>query len=339
MKNSITGFSYVVDLSAFIEHAHAAIVLDCGARLAHGGRRRRRGRPRAVFRHAPGAGRRRALSRNARACFPRPTFWAAAPAARFATTTSATTRSRRSRCASMRPGCGSPARAGAAPEHSRACGEAIGRALAADDLAGIFVLSDGLNVNGSELVAGITGVVGERIPLTGGLAGDGAQFRGNAGRRRLRPAQAHGRGGRLLRRRRPHRPRQRRRLGRIRAAPPHHPLARQRAVRARRRAGARSLRALSRRGRRARACPAPRCSFPLRIRDPGAARSRRGAHHPRGRPRGALDDVCRRRAGGLGGAADARQFRPAGRRRRRGRAPGPPTGSAAPTPATRSPCW
>src|SRR5580704_9404804 len=39
------------------------------------------------------------------------------------------------------------------PEGSRSCGEAIGRTLAADDLAGIFVLSDGLNVNGSELVA------------------------------------------------------------------------------------------------------------------------------------------------------------------------------------------
>ena len=62
------------------------------------------------------------------------------------------------------------------PGHSRSCGEAIGRALAADDLAGIFVLSDGLNVNGSELVAGIAGVVGSKIPLTGGLAGDSATF-------------------------------------------------------------------------------------------------------------------------------------------------------------------
>ena len=62
------------------------------------------------------------------------------------------------------------------PAQSRACGEALGRALKDDDLAGIFVLSDGLNVNGSELVAGITSLVGERVPLTGGLAGDGAQF-------------------------------------------------------------------------------------------------------------------------------------------------------------------
>lgn len=59
---------------------------------------------------------------------------------------------------------------------SRAAGESIGRDLAGDDLAGIFILSDGLNVNGSALVAGITSVVGERVSLTGGLAGDGAQF-------------------------------------------------------------------------------------------------------------------------------------------------------------------
>jgi hypothetical protein len=60
---------------------------------------------------------------------------------------------------------------------SRACGEKIGRALAADDLAGIFVLSDGLNVNGSELVAGITSEIGDGVSLTGGLAGDGAEFK------------------------------------------------------------------------------------------------------------------------------------------------------------------
>jgi hypothetical protein len=64
----------------------------------------------------------------------------------------------------------------AAPAQSRACGEAIGRALRADDLAGIFVLSDGLNVNGSELVAGMSSLVGKDITVTGGLAGDGADF-------------------------------------------------------------------------------------------------------------------------------------------------------------------
>ncbi len=59
--------------------------------------------------------------------------------------------------------------------HSRTYGEAIGRTLASDDLAGVFVLSDGLAVNGSELVAGIGMHVGN-VPISGGLAGDGSQF-------------------------------------------------------------------------------------------------------------------------------------------------------------------
>jgi len=59
---------------------------------------------------------------------------------------------------------------------SRACGEKIGTRLLADDLSGVMVLSDGLNVNGSELVGGITDVIGPSVPLTGGLAGDGAEF-------------------------------------------------------------------------------------------------------------------------------------------------------------------
>jgi hypothetical protein len=62
------------------------------------------------------------------------------------------------------------------PESSRLCGAAIGRALAAADLVWIFVLSDGLNVNGSDLVAGITSAVGKGVAVTGGLAGDGADF-------------------------------------------------------------------------------------------------------------------------------------------------------------------
>ena len=63
------------------------------------------------------------------------------------------------------------------PQGSRAYGEALGRELHSADLAGVFVLSDGLNVNGSELVAGISKVIGGDIPLTGGLAGDGANFK------------------------------------------------------------------------------------------------------------------------------------------------------------------
>ena len=59
---------------------------------------------------------------------------------------------------------------------SRSCGETIGRALSEEDLAGVFLLSDGLNVNGSELVNGLVAAIGPGIPLTGGLAGDGANF-------------------------------------------------------------------------------------------------------------------------------------------------------------------
>lgn len=58
---------------------------------------------------------------------------------------------------------------------SRRCGKAIGKELAAADLAGAFVLSDGLHVNGSDLVAGIASEIGA-VPITGGLAGDGSQF-------------------------------------------------------------------------------------------------------------------------------------------------------------------
>jgi hypothetical protein len=61
-------------------------------------------------------------------------------------------------------------------DQSRGCGATIGRELSGDGLAGVFVLSDGLNVNGSELVAGITDAIGRDIPLSGGLAGDGSQF-------------------------------------------------------------------------------------------------------------------------------------------------------------------
>jgi len=56
------------------------------------------------------------------------------------------------------------------------CGRRIGEQLAAPDLAGIFVLSDGLHVNGSRLVEGIVSVVGRHVSLTGGLAGDGDAF-------------------------------------------------------------------------------------------------------------------------------------------------------------------
>ncbi|HHF7344474.1 TPA: FIST signal transduction protein [Legionella feeleii] len=42
---------------------------------------------------------------------------------------------------------------------------------------GIFVLSDGLNVNGSELIKGLNRNSAKEVTITGGLAGDGADFK------------------------------------------------------------------------------------------------------------------------------------------------------------------
>ena len=56
-------------------------------------------------------------------------------------------------------------------------GTRIGKGLHGDTLAGVFILSDGTNINGSSLISGLLGVLGADIPVTGGLAGDGADFR------------------------------------------------------------------------------------------------------------------------------------------------------------------
>jgi hypothetical protein len=59
---------------------------------------------------------------------------------------------------------------------SHTYGAALGRRLSAEDLVGVFVLSDGLNVNGSELVRGLLSQLGSAVRISGGLAGDGARF-------------------------------------------------------------------------------------------------------------------------------------------------------------------
>lgn len=48
--------------------------------------------------------------------------------------------------------------------------------LVADDLHAVFVLSDGLSVNGSDLVRGINDTLRDDVVVTGGLAGDGDRF-------------------------------------------------------------------------------------------------------------------------------------------------------------------
>ena len=57
-----------------------------------------------------------------------------------------------------------------------ASGRALGKALQAPDLRAVFVLSDGLHVNGSRLAAGINESLSENVVVTGGLAGDGERF-------------------------------------------------------------------------------------------------------------------------------------------------------------------
>ena len=62
------------------------------------------------------------------------------------------------------------------PQQSFQAGESIGRTLLRPDLRGVLVLSDGLHVNGSELVRGLNSVLPESVVVTGGLAGDGDRF-------------------------------------------------------------------------------------------------------------------------------------------------------------------
>lgn len=62
------------------------------------------------------------------------------------------------------------------PARSFACGVELARMLDGEGLVGVFVLSDGLNVNGSQLAAGLSFVLGSGVSISGGLAGDGTAF-------------------------------------------------------------------------------------------------------------------------------------------------------------------
>lgn len=59
---------------------------------------------------------------------------------------------------------------------SFSAGESIARQLQADDLRGVLVFSDGLLVNGSELVRGLNAILPPQVVVSGGLAGDGDRF-------------------------------------------------------------------------------------------------------------------------------------------------------------------
>ncbi|HHH28291.1 MAG TPA: hypothetical protein ENK57_08100, partial [Polyangiaceae bacterium] len=59
---------------------------------------------------------------------------------------------------------------------SKDAGLRLARSLDPEGLVHVFVLSDGLNVNGSELVSGLTAGLPAGVTVTGGLSGDGGRF-------------------------------------------------------------------------------------------------------------------------------------------------------------------
>jgi hypothetical protein len=63
-----------------------------------------------------------------------------------------------------------------AGKSSYAVGQELAQQLNDASLRHVFVLSDGLNVNGSDLARGLASGVSEGVSITGGLSGDGANF-------------------------------------------------------------------------------------------------------------------------------------------------------------------
>ncbi len=63
------------------------------------------------------------------------------------------------------------------PSESYEAGRSIAMQLQAPELRGILVLSDGLLINGSELVRGLNTDINPDVVITGGLAGDGDRFK------------------------------------------------------------------------------------------------------------------------------------------------------------------
>lgn len=55
-------------------------------------------------------------------------------------------------------------------------GEELAQALDAEDLAAVFLISDGGRVNGTDLTTALNRCLGRPVPTSGGLAGDAARF-------------------------------------------------------------------------------------------------------------------------------------------------------------------
>jgi hypothetical protein len=61
-------------------------------------------------------------------------------------------------------------------QESFQCGATLASTLKADNLRSILVFSDGLNVNGTDLLKGMQSAVGPDVLIVGGMAGDSAAF-------------------------------------------------------------------------------------------------------------------------------------------------------------------
>ena len=62
-------------------------------------------------------------------------------------------------------------------ENSFSAGKTLAEELAGDDLVHVLVFSDGLRINGSELVRGLVKGLPDGVSITGGLSADGDRFR------------------------------------------------------------------------------------------------------------------------------------------------------------------
>lgn len=60
---------------------------------------------------------------------------------------------------------------------SLAAGQRLAQQLPCEGLRAVLVFGQGVAINGSALIAGMTSVIGTGVPITGGLAGDAAAFR------------------------------------------------------------------------------------------------------------------------------------------------------------------
>lgn len=61
-------------------------------------------------------------------------------------------------------------------DDSRAAGERLARQLLGPQLRAVMVFGQGVHINGSALLEGMTKTIGSAVPITGGLAGDGGAF-------------------------------------------------------------------------------------------------------------------------------------------------------------------